>query len=576
MGFRKRLIFLITLISITFSVLTPAFSDVQEDEQWLTPDRYEAGFQGIVVSDILNSFQMYSMLVAHSNYPVQGSSYLCKSSVAPNCASAPELNYNAVLGACIDSRTMDCISSLQSINPTGKTDSADFVTEINPDHVNRYLGDPSLKIPDGAEPSIWNLPSAPHIGGIQYAIVSGLAGGTNRSTPKPPTEFYAYIIPVEKVTTGFIGAFKDGFSYTYPQCVQKSTNELGQAQIGCRGSFDSGVGNPKRKCVLMLENGPDCYVQRPFPANFSYTLNFKLKENLNGWLHGRLLDPNISIKVQSGVGTNISITAKPMNIPIFYYGDKYENLPQELKDAYAIKPNLSKGGSYGRICCEYNPDPKLRNATSTPWSYGDDSIDEMKKWLTVAGDKSVASPSTWSVRTLSSSADLTMTRCFVDGDGLKGLVTTNSTTYSDGPPKYVDSELQYRVASPHYSSTGVENRGSYNLLIRNDVAKCLYGFSDKPIRATVMVTKSDGEASNVATEILSMNSGWLKLSAKNFTFSDPTIRIKLTQDAAIETPIVAAPIKMTPSKISITCVKGYKKKVVTGTKPVCPSGYKKK
>lgn len=549
---------------------------MREDEQWLTPDRYEAGFQGILVSDIVNSFQMYSRLEAQSNIPVRGSAYLCKSSSAPNCDSAPDLNYNAVLGACSDLRTIDCISSLQSINPAGKTDDAVYVKEINSDHINRYLGDPSLKIPDSAEPSIWNLLSAPHVGGIQYAVISGLAGGTHRSSPTPPTDFYAYIIPVEKVTTGFIGTERDGFTFTYPQCIQKSPSELGQAQIGCRGNYDSGVGNPKRKCVLFIENGPDCYVQRPFPANFSYTLSFKLKENLNGWLHGRLLDPEISIKAQQGSNTNISISAKPINIPIFYYGDKYENLPQELKDAYAVKSNLSRGGSYGRICCEYNPDPKLRNATSTPWSYGEDSIDEMKKWLSIAGDKSVASPSTWSVRTLSSSSVGTTTRCFLEGDGLRGLVTTNATTYSDGPPKYIDSELQYRVASPHYSSTGIENRGSYNLLIKDDVAKCLYGFSDNPIRATVMVTKSDGDTSNVATELLSMKDGWLKLSAKNFTFSDPTIRIKLSQDAVVATPISLAPTKVTLVKISITCVRGQKKKVVIGTKPVCPSGYKKK
>ena len=97
-----------------------------------------------------------------------------------------------------------------------------------------------------------------------------------------------------------------------------------------------------------------------------------------------------------------------------------------------------------------------------------------------------------------------------------------------------------------------------------------------------MVTKSDGGTSNVATELISMSDGWLKLSAKNFTFSDPTIRIKLTQEvtapvaAATPTPSILAPTKVVPKKISITCIKGKIKKVITGTKPVCPSGYKKK
>ena len=579
---RRSFYSLLLLTSLIFSSLTPAFSQVQEDEQWLTPNRYDVGFQGILISDIVNSFQLYSRLEARSNFPTNDSTYLCKSSTSPNCDLAPNLNYNAVLGACNDKRLTDCISGFQSKNPEGKIADAVFESELNRDHVNRFQGDATLKIPDAGEPSIWDLRSAPHVGGTKYAVVSGLSGGTTRTSPTVPIEFYAYVIPVEKVNTGVLGTNQDGFSFTYPQCIAKSPGELGQARVGCRGVNSFGVGTENTKCVLNIENGPDCYIQRPFPANFSYTLNLKLKENLNGWLHGRLLDPQISISEKPGDGTNISITAKPMNVPIFYYGDSFQNLPQSLQTAYATKGGLSQGGFSGRLCCEYQPDPKLRNATSTPWSFGEDSIDEMKLWLNVAQDKSVASPSAWSVRTLSPSSISSSSRCFAQGDGLKGLVTTNSTTYSDGPPKYVDGELQYRVASPHYSASGIENRGTYNLLIRSDVAKCLYGFSDKPIQATVMVTKSDGGTSNVATELISMSDGWLKLSAKNFTFSDPTIRIKLTQEvtapvaAATPTPSILAPTKVVPKKISITCIKGKIKKVITGTKPVCPSGYKKK
>jgi hypothetical protein len=575
---RTSIVSILVLLALSFSSLTSANSETVEAEQWLTPNRYEPGFQGIIISDSVISYQMYSMLTAISSSPAPGSVHLCSSTNSLNCETAPSFKYNAVLGACDEKRLIDCITSVQSKDKFGNLNSATFDSEVNPNHVNRYIGDPSLRIPDGAEPSIWNLPSAPHPGGIQYAVIAGLNGGTNRTSPTPPNDFYAYLFPVEKVTTGFIGSNIDGFSFTYPQCIQKSLGEIGQARTGCRGNFDSGVGNPPRKCLLFIENGPDCYVQRPFPEDFTFNLKFNIKDSLKGWLHGRMLDPQISISSTPGIGTSISISAKPINIPIFYYGDLYKNLPQELKDAYSTRPNLSGGGSYGRICCEYNPDPNLRNSTSTPWSFGDDSIDEMKRWLSVAGDKSVAEPSAWSVRTLSSVN--TSTSCFVNGDGLKGLVTTNSTTYSDGPPRFTNEELQYRVASPHLSSSGKENLGSYNLLIRSDVAKCLYGFSDNPIQATVMVTKSDGGTSNIATELITMKDGWLKLSAKNFTFSDPTIRIKLSQNVSLPSPTAtssaAEPIKTIQKKTSITCFKGKFKKVITGIKPVCPPGYKTK
>jgi len=72
---------------------------------------------------------------------------------------------------------------------------------------------------------------------------------------------------------------------------------------------------------------------------------------------------------------------------------------------------------------------------------------------------------------------------------------------------------------------------------------------------------------------VSEKNGWLYLSAKGFTFSSPTIAVKLTQDApapaATKAPTVA-------KKITITCFKGKTTKTVTAVKPTCPTGYKRK
>jgi hypothetical protein len=68
----------------------------------------------------------------------------------------------------------------------------------------------------------------------------------------------------------------------------------------------------------------------------------------------------------------------------------------------------------------------------------------------------------------------------------------------------------------------------------------------------------------IATEMLTVKNGWLQLSAKNFTFSAPTIRIKLTQDQAIKK------IKV------INCVKGKLSRKISGVNPKCPTGYKVK
>jgi hypothetical protein len=73
------------------------------------------------------------------------------------------------------------------------------------------------------------------------------------------------------------------------------------------------------------------------------------------------------------------------------------------------------------------------------------------------------------------------------------------------------------------------------------------------------------------------------LKANNFTFSAPTLKVKLTQEAvkpvATPSPIATATPAAKPAaakKTTITCVKGKTSKKVTAVKPVCPSGYKKK
>ena len=142
--------------------------------------------------------------------------------------------------------------------------------------------------------------------------------------------------------------------------------------------------------------------------------------------------------------------------------------------------------------------------------------------------------------------------------------------------------LTYKVAAPHYSADGSVFRGTYDLALKSATARCLYGFTNAPVSATIEVQSTDG-STQLATTLLREKDGWLYLSASGFTFSSPTIKVKLTQDAlavmapapAPSTP-AATVAKPTVNRVTITCVKGKTTKKVSGTKPVCPSGYKKK
>jgi hypothetical protein len=148
--------------------------------------------------------------------------------------------------------------------------------------------------------------------------------------------------------------------------------------------------------------------------------------------------------------------------------------------------------------------------------------------------------------------------------------------YDGTAPKFVDGFLNYRVAGLHFAADGKTlNLGTYDLVMRSDAARCLYGFSSAPVSATVTIAGADG-AQNIATTVVTENNGWLKMRAAGFTFSEKQIKIKLTQDPNAEGTPYTAPVAAVKKKSTITCVKGKTTKKVSAVSPKCPAGFKKK
>jgi hypothetical protein len=227
------------------------------------------------------------------------------------------------------------------------------------------------------------------------------------------------------------------------------------------------------------------------------------------------------------------------------------------------------------------------------------TMELMNAFLPAIGDKGSKTTGYWSYSALNAWNQPAIQRCS-DGTGdLAGVVTTNALTYSAGPPTYNKDSgaLEYKVASPHLEANGAVASGSYDLVLKSDVARCIYGFSKAPIKAEISISSETGEK-KVATTVVNERDGWLNMSAKGFTFSSPTIQVKLTQEAPpvpaptpTPTPVVteapatieaAAPVATQTAKpalakkVTITCVKSKLIKKVTAVKPTCPKGYKKK
>jgi hypothetical protein len=122
-------------------------------------------------------------------------------------------------------------------------------------------------------------------------------------------------------------------------------------------------------------------------------------------------------------------------------------------------------------------------------------------------------------------------QCVKESEGIIGYVTTDAMVYEPGAPSFDGAYFSYRVAGLHLDPQSEPILGSYEFGISNDLARCLYGFNNSPVSATVSVFGSSGDQ-KVATTLVSSRNDWTHLSAKGFTFSENQIKVQLRKAGA--------------------------------------------
>ena len=507
----------------------------------------------------------------------------CASLNDPKCSSEDVL-YEAVIPFCVGQSDVNCTEEVGIIDETGKKTVAQFDRYFPLKAQNQFVGDPQNKLPSGVAGSLFNIPSAAHDGGISYYLSVQMNGGGSIANSIQMRDFSVRLSPVKLETAR--PCIGDGIGVV---CKDAGWTELAANQEGNttgKVAWQKGIGflgSPD--CIASSSRERLCAHRYAFPTGFKYYVKVRTVQLPAGWLHGRIADPDIQIKVESGIST-IEMQGLPMAVPAIYKTYRYADMPAALKDqydvpsgAYKLDPNFLRwpstyvqGGS-----TSHSPDPLQRNNMYDPSPFSKAGMEQIKLWLPFVEDKATASLSYWSVRTLSSAELEGSSNCYQDSKSVTGIVTTNATQYSAGPPVFDTTQgtLNYQVAAPHYSPDKSEFKGTYDLVIRSDVARCIYGFSKAPINATISITSSDGTP-QIATTIIGEKDGWVYLRAKNFGYSAPIIKAKLTQEAPVVVPTPTASAKTVIKKVTITCIKGKTSKKVTAVKPLCPTGYKKK
>lgn len=593
------------VVTLIGSLLLLAPTAVSADQSWVgdpgkawpVPNDAERGMH---VQWFMDSFpgESTSSLVDNELEKDRYQNPTCTSAEDARCKSN-SLQYSAVLPTCKTISDLYCVEEFGIISKDGNKNKASYTRNFPTKVQNYFSGSPKLNLPEASTGSLFSLPEAKHGGGDLYYVSVFAEGMLNRNTGASLDRFSLRIFPVNLQSDSAInGEDEAGWSMEKNGGSGHPIGMWRRAGYGFSGNSFCVAGSAAEKL---------CAQRYAFPADLKFYVKTRLQTAPSGWLHGRIYNPDISLTGTSG-NYSLEVSAFPVAVPIVYKMYRYPDMPQALKDKYDVttgeyKPvaatysketinSIITVGGCGRSACTDNP--LTRNKIVQPAPSDPYGMDQLPIWLPYVDDKASALLGTWSMRTLDWNEASGASQCFTNGtSGITGIVTTNATQYLAGPPKFNSAEqtLEYKVSAPHLMSKGETFYGSYDLLMRSDVARCVYGFSNAPIKGTISVTTAEGEQ-KVATESVKEAKGWVSLSANGFTYSAPTIRVKLSQDKpepvkVEETTPVAAPASnqevnqaakssIASKKKAITCTKGKVTKKISGTNPKCPTGFKTK
>jgi hypothetical protein len=571
---------LIFALTIQLSI-SSANSATTPDEQFQVPAPAEEQMRGYYVNELAESTQSTSTFIStwvgdrigwKNNEEAPTDVVVCSSTSAPECDLRIMQQFLAVLPMCEESKALTCIEDIYA-EKNGQSLRIEKIGKFPSSGPTDFVADERVGLPEGSQPLLVRIPDAPHAKGDTYIFRGQLTGF--RSARGAGTEKFGYrgfqagVFAVDVVDKKYLNSagacgyllnqLEPGKSFRFDATKKVDTAGCFYDEVSRFGPTDT-----TRGCVS--NSSTQCAAPYSLPQDITFGMKVRFQSSMTGWLHGRVENPTVAYQSTPTGGSVVTMKAQATKVPVFQVWEKYSDISQSLKTLLAEK-------SIARISSWFTGPGGASNedlATDTKKSitrHGGEIFDEkemrnMLAWMPYADDKAAALPSVWAFRTMNPNIQQSNS-CLRESNSLNGLVATNSTLYIDGPPvlNSATNTLDYKVASPHLTPTGDVFKGSYNLLLKSSVARCLYNFTNAPISASVSIQNESG-VSSVATTVVNEKDGWLRLSASGFTFSSPTIKVKLTQAST--------------SKVSkkVTCIKGKSTKTFTADK--CPSGWKKK
>ncbi len=518
----KRLVSSVSALALALSLAQPALAQDAFNPELIPVPQTSATF---IVGETGVALNASSLGATSRNGEEQ---WTCDGAVDPECADSKIslVRGIGIVPVCESDTDVNCVVSLEITNSEGIFEPATFI---------RYAK--GMEFEENARagffeqttPSLWDAPHAPTASGLtKYSVVVAVSQYREPGKPRFQTEsFIASVFPYREQT----GNYESPYQFTL---VGKNpvTGREGRSLAGGGGGYDCG----------WIEDGT-CGVVQDFADGTKVKLTIRISKTVGGWFQGRIKNPQISVRDFSATHNEVSVEAEPAIV------QRLHHVIEDAKSLTSKEKSLVRGfaGSW---------DGFITWANSSDWT-GFEFVDYFRPKVkdTAAGQNSF-----WNFSSTMYPGE--GSRCLADKSKVLGIVTTNAMVYDGGVPKFTRGFLNYKVAGLHFQADGAtEVLGTYDLVMRSDVARCLYGFSRAPVSATISIA-GDGDR-NIATTVVGEKNGWLKLAAYGFTFSEKTIRVKITQ----------------PKRTTITCVSTSaptKTRKVSGINPTCPAGFKKR
>lgn len=391
---------------------------------------------------------------------------------------------NLILPVCESQSQINCLEEFW----VGTSSNLVLATQMTPVSGHRVPANPRLKTPEGTLPHLFTTGPTSDGKSKTYVVSPRVLFSLEQGTATA-IEFQLSINAVELVR-------KPGQTpVTFVPATQERRASIeGTADIQC-AAVDTDL------CAQIID----------FEPNTVFRIQVRLPSSINGWLKGRLTDPVVSSNSFGQGGNRFSIEGKPVSVP---------KMEVQLEKTH---PLVLRGDGLTGVT--------MGNERLTYSFYRADSpfgVKFVSEVAARANDTSGGSESAWYVSTISTYAG-NLKECTEKAGEFVGLVTTNAMAFDGGVPEFNDGMLKYNMAGLHYLPDGkTEALGTYDLAIKSDVARCLYGYGSAPISAAISVV-GEGEEQKVAVTQVRERDGWLTLSAKGFTYSQNEVRAVVTQ-----------------------------------------------